>query len=102
MEIHLSVLIRQEEGGMWFAQCLEHDIAAQGKTLAEVQSRLSLTVMGQIVIDIIHDEEPLANIDPAPENFREEFGKGLKVESHFAEPIATDFPLAKTSARIFA
>ena len=34
----MSVLLIKEDSGWWSAQCLEHDIVAQGKTLKEAES----------------------------------------------------------------
>lgn len=71
----LSVLIRKEEDGMWFAQCLEHDIAAQGANLDELRLRIGRTIAGQIAVNLQHGEEPFANIPAAPPEFWEEFNK---------------------------
>ena len=47
------------EADYWVAQCLEHDIAAQGKTLPEVEDAFRKTVVGQIVLDLRKGREPL-------------------------------------------
>ena len=77
--VELSVLVRQEDG-VWCAQCLEHDIAAQGDSWDQLFRRLSLTVAGQIIVDLKHGKNPLADIEPAPEDLHEEFPKGRRLE----------------------
>jgi hypothetical protein len=70
--ITLRVLLRREsdrEQEQWVAQCLEYDIAAQGRSLSEVKSRFERTVMGNVVLSLRHDEFPFANLLPAPEQY---------------------------------
>ncbi len=107
----LSVLIRKEEDGMWFAQCLEHDVAAQGATLDEVRHRIGRTIAGQIAVNLKHDEEPFANIPKAPPEFWEEFYKKahrlqapfIDVTSLLDAPKGVEGPIdIQEDARVFA
>ena len=74
------------DSDMWVAQCLEYDIAAQGKTLDEVQNRLKRTFVGQIILDVEMGKQPLQGIAEAPQMFFERFencGHRLKEATPF-------------------
>ena len=73
---------------MWVAQCLEHDIASQGKTLPEAVEIFGRTVVGQILLDLRRGKQPLQGIAPAPRMYWRKFkeGIGLKVEPTIALP----------------
>lgn len=51
------------------AQCLEHDIAAQGRTFKEVRGLFVATLVAEIVGAIREGRRPLADIGPAPREF---------------------------------
>lgn len=74
----VSVLLLHEEGG-WVAQCLEVDVAAQGKTIAEAKSALERTFVGQIVLDLKNGRQPLEAIGPAPGEYWEMFNRGERL-----------------------
>lgn len=72
--MHAAGLIRAvmfREGDMWVAQCLEYDIGAQGKDLADLAKRLALTIELERSESINRLGKPFAGIDPAPERFHE-------------------------------
>lgn len=83
----LSVLFIRD-GDCWVAQCLEYDIAAQGKTLEEVNEALERTFVGQILLDVRRGKEPLQGIPKAPKLYWERFehGERLKDEDRFSLP----------------
>ena len=64
----LSVLLLRE-GETWVAQCLEYDLAAQGKSLAEVKDAFAKTFCGQIMVDLHHAVEPLGSFAQAPKRY---------------------------------
>lgn len=68
LNFKVSVLLLRE-GDMWTAQCLEYDLAAQGRTLAEVKDAFGQTFTGQIMVDLHHKVEPLAAFRPAPAKY---------------------------------
>ena len=70
----ISVLLRHEGSG-WAAQCLEYDIAAQGRTLAEAKSALEKAFVAQIIIDIVNHKVPLSDIPAAPREYYHAFEK---------------------------
>ena len=58
---------------MWAAQCLEYDIAAQGKTIDEAKESFKRTFVGQIMVDVHFGHQPLQGIEKAPEEYWEQF-----------------------------
>ena len=70
----LHVLLFKERVGpqdVWVAQCLEHDITAQGDTVREAQKDFERTVRGEIVLALEAGREPLAGIAPAPSRYQD-------------------------------
>lgn len=59
-------LLLLREGGHYVAQCLEHDIAAQGKSIPEVKKAFEDTLAGFIAIDSDNGCSPLSKVPPAP------------------------------------
>jgi hypothetical protein len=68
-----------KSGDFWVGQCLEHDIAAQAKTINELPYQLQRAIVGHVVIAIEHKMEPFENVPPAPARFERMFEKGMKV-----------------------
>ena len=67
-QVSVRVVVFQE--GDWVcAQCLEYDIAAQGKTLDDCLYELERLVVGQIAISIENGLDPLRGLNPAPRRF---------------------------------
>jgi hypothetical protein len=66
--LSLTVLLFQESE-WWVAQCLEYDIAAQGKTVSEVKNSFIKTFAGQIVLDVRNNCRPLEGIGRAPKYY---------------------------------
>jgi len=54
-------------------QCLEYDIAAQGKTPDEAKDRFEKTFLGQIALDIKENREPFTDVGRAPQKFWDMF-----------------------------
>ena len=64
----MRVVIFQE--GDWVcAQCLEYDIAAQGKTLDDSLYELERLVVGHIAISVENGLAPLQGLPRAPQQF---------------------------------
>jgi hypothetical protein len=61
------------EGDVWVAQCLEHDISAQGATFQDAMRRLTATVNVECEFTLEKHGKEFANIDPAPEKFKRMF-----------------------------
>lgn len=58
-------------GEMVTVQCLEYDIAAQGRGLREARRRFERTVADQLFLDAEAGKKPFEGIPPAPEEFEE-------------------------------
>ncbi len=68
MQVLLSVVLVMD-GGAWYAQCLEYDIAAQGPTVADTLDRFSRCVVEQAAWDARDKLVPFSALKPAPEKF---------------------------------
>lgn len=78
MTFNLRVLLFQEDK-TWVAQCLEWDIAAQGKTLDDALNSFEQTFVGQIVLDIEGGRKPLASTPRSPKEYQGMFKKAKKL-----------------------
>lgn len=66
--IHVVVF---PEGDYLIAQCLEYDIAAQGKTIEKLEQAFMHQFVGQMEVDLQHGVVPLKHFGPAPAEFWE-------------------------------
>lgn len=78
LDFKLSVLLLLE-GDTWVAQCLEYDIAAQGKTIPAAKEAFARTFAGQVFVDLHHSVEPLCGFSQAPAVYWEQFKKGERL-----------------------
>ncbi|MBI2376590.1 MAG: hypothetical protein HYV07_21520 [Deltaproteobacteria bacterium] len=62
-----------QEGPFLVVQCLEHDIAAQGATLAEALRSFFVTLEANIRVDLENGEVPLVRLAPAPDGYHRMF-----------------------------
>jgi len=63
------------EGDMWVAQCVEYDIGAQGKDLADVVQRLQVTLNVEVQESIARNLPPFSGIDRSPSYIEEYWSK---------------------------
>lgn len=82
----LRVLIIHHDG-LWAAQCIDHDIVAQGKSIREAKTAFEHTIIGQILFDLRKGREPLAAFPAAPAHLRELFEKAADVTLDDKGPI---------------
>ena len=73
-KLTLSILIIRDDLS-YSIQCLEYDIAAQGETQKEAEDAFEKTFLGQIILDIHENKEPLEEIEKAPQLFWDMFRK---------------------------
>lgn len=66
-------LLLMTENNIWTAQCLEFDIAAQGKTMSEAMAAFQRTFAGQVCIDIENGKEPFEDFSQAPVDYWDKF-----------------------------
>ncbi len=64
----LSVVVFQE--GEWLcAQCLEHDLAVQAKTLKSLYHHLHRIIVGHVAVRLHHGKRPFADLARAPQKY---------------------------------
>lgn len=79
----LHVLLIEEEDGRWSAQCLEYDIAAQAKKLADIHHEFEKAVMAQAMLCCENGFEPFEGIGAAPKYFWDLYDKAkIDVSPH--------------------
>ena len=86
-EVSVRVVVFQEGGDRVCAQCLEYDIAAQGKTLDDCLHELDRLIAGHIAISVEHGLEPLRNLKPAPRRFWDWFDNSKNSAAGGSVPI---------------
>ena len=92
----LSVLLLKD--GAWTAQCLEHDVAAQGKTIQEAIFELARTLMAEVCLCAERGDD-LDSIPPAPCLYwRLYHDNGQIVDSRPAPPFKPDCGLLSAFA----
>ncbi|MBI4822425.1 MAG: hypothetical protein HY791_39560 [Deltaproteobacteria bacterium] len=72
VRIEVRVVVFQE-GPYYVVQCLEHDLAAQGRSLTEALTAFFATLDANIVVDLENGETPLQRLGPAPEAYHRMF-----------------------------
>ena len=91
----VRVLLFKDENSpnMWNAQCLEHDIAAQGRTVSAVQKAFAQAFVGQILADVKHGKTPLEGLSEAPQRFWDMFNDdGSRLADVLVFRIPHDIP----------
>ena len=68
------------EGNHLVAQCLEHDIAAQGATIHELQDSFERTFVSHVVLAIENGQKPLANLKKAPVRYWKLWERAQKLQ----------------------
>lgn len=71
IKLNLNILIHRD-GSAWVAQCLEHDIAAQGPTPDDCKKRFARTLRSQIASDLANKRAPLSALGCAPAKYFEQ------------------------------
>jgi hypothetical protein len=78
-----------KEGDQWVAQCLEHDVAAQGENLRECMRAFGSALRGRVIAaaeGMI--DHPFRDIPPAPPQYWVRYDEALRLspeESPFEE-----------------
>jgi hypothetical protein len=95
MKKQLSLLIFKEDD-WWVAQCLEYDIAAQARTLPDVQYEIQRVLVGRIAMAERLKIDPFEGISAAPEvyssmvkNRKKAFKIEMKPVTHFLKAITS-------------
>ena len=62
-------IVAFQEGDHWVTQCVEYDICAQGKDLAQARRRMAVALREEAAFTKKHNGEEFAGIDAAPDYF---------------------------------
>ena len=88
----LNVLLLKD--GAWTAQCLEHDIAAQGETIQEAMFELTRTLVAEVCLCAARGDHSLDSIPPAPRFYWQRYQDvGEPVDSRRVPPFKPDCDL---------
>lgn len=91
MKSELNILLFKD-CGVWIAQCLERDIAAQGETIKQALDEFGKMLAAEIAYALHKGVEPLSNLDQAPSFYWKQFDEGLFVNPQrpvFSIPVQT-------------
>jgi hypothetical protein len=75
----LSMVVYQETAGVWIGRGIEHDLAAEGRTIGETVRAVMRMLQAHASADARHDREPLAAFRPAPQSYWNAFSGGTQV-----------------------
>lgn len=75
----LRVVVFPETGGRWTARGLDHDIAAQGRTVDAAVDTLLRIASAHIAFDRRHNREPLSAFGRAPRAYWSAFARGNRL-----------------------
>jgi hypothetical protein len=67
--IRIRGIVFQDEKGLWCAQCLEYDIAAQAGTVEELRKEFSSLLSSYIQISADLNRRPFEGLPRAPRRF---------------------------------
>jgi hypothetical protein len=93
-DIQLDLVIMRESTGdgkeMWVAQCLQYDITAQAETIEKLQCRFERILTGTIILALENEEEPFANLNPAPQRYWTQYGESKMTVKVFPVSVPPD------------
>jgi hypothetical protein len=93
----LRVLLLNEKGG-WVAQCLEHDIAAQGTSIKDAISSFVDVFGGQITLDLKANREPLSGKKEAPSWYWRAFREAEQLARPIRLPLSERASLTRVDS----
>lgn len=94
----LRILVFPETRRTWTARALEHDLAAQGRTVEAAIDTLVKIVQAHIAYDRRHNRRPLSAFAAAPQIYWSAFNRA----SELPVLMELDWPESGTPARIVA
>lgn len=71
----MRIVYREKRPGVWIAQAVDHDINAQGTSLAHAKHAFELTLAAQVMLDNEAGREPLSTLGPPPAGALEGFAE---------------------------
>ena len=104
----LRILVFQSLRGIWVARSLEHDVAAEARSIEAAVSAVLQTLFAHIDLDRRHGRAPLSSFPAAPERYRSAFARatpikmmntasrnGFAEDFHLAVALSHDVPSAR-------
>lgn len=96
MKILLSIVV-YEDGDLWVAQAVEHDIAARAATADEVPRAFERALLAHLTINRKLGRDALEGIAPAPPEFRVLFEKAAAFKISERDRQIGEFRLAEVA-----
>jgi hypothetical protein len=87
----LRVLLRREEFGSWIAQCLEHNIVAQGSSIPGAIRCFVATLVAQIRLDLERHRLPLESVPPAPREYESQYASAVALREERSQDLDREF-----------
>jgi hypothetical protein len=81
------------EGDVYIAQCLEYDIASQGKTITQANERLVRNIAANLCVCVESGKKPFEGVPPAPRQFWEMFENATLEVSSPERPMRLPQPM---------
>ena len=78
-----------QKSGYWFAQCLDHNIAAEGSTIEEARENWAKLLESHLRVAKKLKQEPFTNIGEVPERYKQLYREKCEVEKQEAVPLRT-------------
>ena len=78
-ENRLSLVVYQEVPGLWVGRGIEHDLTAEGRSIAETVRAVLRMVQAHAAFDARHDRPPLSAFRPAPQACWNAFHAGTQI-----------------------
>jgi hypothetical protein len=79
-----------KEGDWWVAQCVDHDIATQARTVDQLYGEYERLIVGHIVASLAAGTRPFADTPAPPPHFRSMFASAkvvvMRPEPEFVLP----------------
>jgi hypothetical protein len=76
----IRAVLFEEAAGIWSAQCLEYDIAAQAGSLFDLQDEIVRVLVTHVAACAQLGREPFSGVKPAPARFWSLWETGLRVD----------------------
>jgi hypothetical protein len=89
--MRLDVLVTKQ-ADWWVAQCLQYDLAAQAKTLADLRYAFEHALVAHVIVSIEKKVEPFDSLPSAPRKYWDAWERALPVETERIAPPAFRIP----------
>lgn len=83
-----AVVFRDED--LWVAQCLEYDLATQGRTLEQLRERVELLLLARMAVSQKVGRRPFEGLPKGPQEFWDLWGSAEPLETRSREQGAAE------------